>query len=188
MRIGSENSVYSLFRPSTRAATVADEKIDLTPSEAAPASQGKSDGELLADLYDRTAQQMLDFSDIDGDGQMSKDEYFAAQKRLADADKRMFDPDAAEQRWSTLDPEGKGAIGKDEIIEGLKILLPLKVGHLDADAVKRITAQAQEAAKQTMQHFQDAVEDAGRNSSAIQTFARTFTPQASLLALYDEAE
>src|ERR1044072_3314459 len=110
--------------PRVAVSVFGEEKYEKTSGEAANALPAKSDDQLLADLYDRTAQQTLDDADIDGDGMMSKDEYMAAQKRLANADNRIFDIDAAEDRWSTFDPTGKGAIDKDEIIEGLKILLP----------------------------------------------------------------
>jgi hypothetical protein len=117
---------------------------------------------------------------------MSKDEYMAAQKRLANADNRIFDIDAAEDRWSTFDPTGKGAIDKDEIIEGLKILLPLKVGHLDADMVERIRAQALEASKEALQNFQDAIDVESKKPAMAETIKTTIAAQASLLSLYDE--
>lgn len=148
----------------------------------------KSDQQLLAELYDRTAQQALDDADIDGDGLMSKDEYMAAQKRLADADNRIFDIDAAEDRWSTFDPTGKGAIDKNEIIEGLKTLLPFKVGHLDAGMAERIRERAMEASKEALQNFQDAFDEETDKPAMAETIKRTIAEQASMLSLYDEAK
>ena len=188
MIVGSDNSVRSVFNAMPRVAVsvFGEEKYEKTSGEAANALPAKSDDQLLADLYDRTAQQTLDDADIDGDGMMSKDEYMAAQKRLANADNRIFDIDAAEDRWSTFDPTGKGAIDKDEIIEGLKILLPLKVGHLDADMVERIRAQALEASKEALQNFQDAIDVESKKPAMAETIKTTIAAQASLLSLYDE--
>lgn len=186
MIVGSDNSVRSVFNTMPRVpVSVFDESRIDAKTEAPKAPPAKTDDQLLADLYDRTAQHTLDDADIDGDGLMSKDEYMAAQKRLADADDRIFDVDAAEERWSTFDPNGKGAIDKDEIIEGLKILLPLKVGHFDADMAERIRARAMETSKETLQNFQDVVAE-DRKPAMAETIKRTIAEQASLLSLYDE--
>jgi hypothetical protein len=186
--VGSDNSTRNLFSymPRVSVSVFGEGKYEKTTGELVNTVPAKTDDQLLAELYDRTAQQTLDDADIDGDGLMSKDEYMAAQKRLADADNRIFDIDAAEERWSTFDPTGKGAIDKDEIIEGLKILLPLKVGHLDADMAERIRAQALEASKEALQNFQDAIDAESKKPAMAETIKTTIAGQASLLSLYDE--
>jgi len=140
MRVGSESLIFSLFMPKGhKAPSIADEKIDFKPVNPPKAPAVKSDEELLADLYDRTAQQLIDDADVNDDGMVSKDEYMAAQKRLADMDKRIFDPVSTEERWEKFDPTGKGTLDKSEVIEGLKKVLPLGIGHLDqaqADAIR----------------------------------------------------
>jgi hypothetical protein len=139
MKIGSESSIFGLFMPKTRKApSMADEKIDFK-AVPSPKTQAKSDEQILADHYDRAAQQLLDYADADNDGFLSKDEYMGAQKRMADTDKRPFDLHTIEGFWTKLDPNGKGAIDKAEVVEGLRASLPLNIGHLDpstADAIR----------------------------------------------------
>ncbi len=139
MRVGSESSIFSLFMPKrTKGPSISDGGIAFKTAESPKTPPIKSDDQLLADLYDNTAQQLIDDADIDGDGMLSRDEYLGAQKRLANANDRIFDQQAAEERWAKFDPNGKGTIDKSEVIEGLKTILPLKVGHLDAATVNAI--------------------------------------------------
>lgn len=130
MRVGSENSIYSLFVPKPRKSpSIGD---DFKTAEPPKAPSIRSDGELVADFYARMARQQVEGSDADHDGQVTKDEYMVAQQRLAEANDKQFDKDAAEARWSKLDATGKGWANEDDILQGLKTMLTVKVGHLDA--------------------------------------------------------
>lgn len=188
MIVGSDNSTRSIFSamPRVSVSVFGEGKYEKSAGDSVNAAPTKTDDQLLAELYDRTAQQMLDHADINGDGRVSKDEYMASQKRLADADNRVFDPDETEERWAKFDPDGKGAVGKDEIIEGLKVVLPLNVGHFGADVADRIRGQALEASKEALQNFQDAIEAEKRKPAMAETIKTTIAEQASLLSLYDE--
>lgn len=186
--IGSENSVRSVFdtrntMPRGNPGSVADVKI-----EAPEPPPRKSEEQMLAEHYDRAAQGWLDRDDINKDGLLSKDEFLAGKKIQAEADKTFFDLDAEEQRWAELDPEGKGAIGKDEIIAGLKAFMPLAVHHLDPDVAKRMIAMAEEAAEQSKQDLQAGLKAESGKPSIARNIESMIAEQASGLSLFGEDE
>ena len=134
MKVGSDNSVYSLFVPKTRKApSVADEKIDVKPTEPPKAPPVRTDEQLVADFYARMAKQLFEGSDANDDGEVTKDEYMTAQEHLAGLNGRQWDVKSSENHWAKLDPTGRGSATEDEILQGLKNTINVKVGHLDPD-------------------------------------------------------
>jgi len=127
MKVGSDNSIYSILSTaSRRRPSIADEAMVLP----GPAS-GASDSQLIADFSARMAKQSLDWADSDKDGRVTKDEYMSGQARLAELNERPNDTAGNEQRWAKLDTNAKGWVGKDELVEGLAKILHVGVGHLD---------------------------------------------------------
>ncbi|PKA42297.1 hypothetical protein CWR43_17235 [Rhizobium sullae] len=144
MRIGSDNSIYSLFAPKSRKGpSVADEKIDMTPTQPPRAPPVRTDEQLVAEFYARLTKQQLDWADADNDDRVTKNEYMDGQVRLAQLNGRPLDATSFESHWTTIDPTGKGWVDEAELREGLEKMLPVRVGHLDANYAERLrTKQA----------------------------------------------
>lgn len=144
MKVDSDNSIYSLFVPKAKKSpSVADEKFDVNV-QPPKAPQVKSDEELVGDFYSRMADQLVDAADVNGDGKVTKDEYMAAEKRLAEANHKPFDQKSAENYWSKLDTTGKGSASEDDILGGLKNILNVNVGHLDPGYAEAFRTRALE--------------------------------------------
>lgn len=184
MRVGPENSVYSIFVPRARATfSVADEKIEVRADE----QPRKSEAQLLAEHYERAVQQILDSDDTDEDGLLSKDEWMAGQIELANADHRFFDRAAEEERWAKFDPEGKGAIGRDEIIAGLKAVLPMTAHYITPEMIDRMK-QAEEADRLSKPDFEAALKEECENPSIARNIRSMIAEQASGLSLFGEGK
>ncbi|KWV51080.1 MULTISPECIES: hypothetical protein [Rhizobium] len=137
VRVNSDSSVYSLMMPTSRKApSVSDEKLQVVSAPKAPAV--RSDDQLIDDFYARLTKQQLDWADSNKDSTVTKSEYMDSQARLAKIDNRVFDPATAEQYWNKLDPTGKGWLDESELREGYENLLPVSVGHLDANYAERL--------------------------------------------------
>ncbi len=131
MRVGSDNSVYSLFVPKPRKApSVNDENIEVAPKRTVDESSLPSEEERIAQFYDGLASSQMQWADIDKDGKVTKDEYLAGQARFADQNGHAFDAIGAENRWSVIDPNNKGYVDQAEMREGMTKLFHVKIGHL----------------------------------------------------------
>jgi hypothetical protein len=133
MRVGSDNSIYSLFVPKAgKGPSVADEEIDMTPTQPPKAPPVQSDDELVAEFHSRMAKQALDWADTDKDGKVTESEFMDGESRLAEVNGRPSDAAYSENKWAKLDTTGKGWVNEDELGEGLEKIFPVSVGHFDA--------------------------------------------------------
>lgn len=140
MKVGTDNSIYSLFTPTPRARgpSIADEKINFSATPPPEAPPIRSDQELVSDFYARMTKQQLEWADTDQDGKVTKSEYMDGQTRLAELNGKPNDPQSSEDEWAKLDSEGKGWLNETELRSGLEKLLPVKVGHLDPKQAERL--------------------------------------------------
>lgn len=133
MRVGSDNSVYSLFMPMARKApSVNDENIDVAPKRKVDEASLPSNEERIAQFYDGLASSQMQWADIDKDGKVTRDEYLAGQARLADRNGHAYDAIGAEDRWSIIDPNNKGYVDEAEMREGMTKMFHVKIGQLPA--------------------------------------------------------
>ncbi|MGO4355165.1 EF-hand domain-containing protein [Rhizobium sp. RAF36] len=140
MKVGQDNSIYSLFTPKAhnKSPSVADEKLDVSRAAPQKAPAVRSDQELAADFHARMAKQSLDWADADNDGKVTKQEFLDGQARLAEQDNRPNDAKANERKWSAIDAEGKGWVDEGGLRGGLEKIFPVSVGHLDPDYAERL--------------------------------------------------
>ena len=137
MRVGSDMSLYAVARSKIQKLPLSDQN-SLAAMPPAEAPEIRSDVQLVSDFYARLTRQQLDWADKNQDQKLTKDEYMAGQARLAASDHRVFDPGRAEDHWSKLDRDGKGWIDESDLANGYQALLPVSVGHLDADYAERL--------------------------------------------------
>jgi hypothetical protein len=139
MKVGSDNSIYSVFSTaSRRPPSIADEKIVLPASSETKAPPTASDSQLVADFHARMARQSLDWADADRDGRVTKDEYMSGQARLAELNDHTNDTTGNEKRWAVIDATGKGWVNETELNDGLSKIFPVSVGHLDPGSAERL--------------------------------------------------
>lgn len=132
MKVGSDNSVYSLFVPKARKSpSVKDEAMEVPPQQPPKAPPLRTDDELVAEFHSRMARQAMEWADTNKDGTVTKSEYLDGQTRLAALNDRPYDASYNEDRWAKLDTTGKGYVNEDELREGLTKIFPVSVGHLD---------------------------------------------------------
>ena len=140
MKVGRNNSIYSVFSTaSRRPPSIADEKMALPgSSETTAAPPAVNDSQLIADFHARMARQSLDWADSDKDGRVTKDEYMSGQARLAQLDNRPDDKVANEKRWAKIDTSGKGWVDETELSDALAKMFPVSVGHFDQGFAERL--------------------------------------------------
>ncbi|QRM45784.1 EF-hand domain-containing protein [Rhizobium sp. BG4] len=139
MKVGPDNSIYSVFSTANRRPpSIYDEKMVLPASSETKAPPAASDSQLVADFHSRMARQSLDWADADKDGRVTKDEYMSGQARLAELNDRPNDTAGNEKRWSEIDTGGKGWVNETELNDGLAKMLPVSVGHLDQGFAERL--------------------------------------------------
>lgn len=133
MRVGADNSVYSLFVPRAhKAPSVNDESIEAAPRRKVDEASLPTNEERIAQFYDGLASSQMQWADIDKDGSVTRDEYLAGQARLADQNGHAYDPIGSEDRWSIIDPTNKGYVDQAEMREGMTKIFKVKIGQLPA--------------------------------------------------------
>lgn len=140
MKVGTDNSIYSLFASlaRTKAPSIAEENKDFVEVPPARTPALRSDQELVGDFYARMSKQKLDWADTDQDGKVSRAEYMDGQARLADLNNMPNDPAATERDWAAFDTDGKGWVNEEEIRSGLEKMFPVGVGHLSPAQADRL--------------------------------------------------
>lgn len=134
-----DSSIFGLFTPRPRRPpSIAEEGLGVASSAPPKAPRVGSDAQRVDDFYARMTKQQLDWADSNRDGNITKAEYMDGQKRLAEKNDRKFDSASSNTHWTKLDPTGKGTLDPNELREGLEALLPVKVGHLDANDAERL--------------------------------------------------
>lgn len=140
MRVGSDNSIYSLLASSPRKGpSIADAKMGGAVQVNAPKIPAvRSDQELIADFHARMSKQALDWADNDKDGKVTKSEFMDGQSRLAEMNGTPHDTAYSESKWAKLDATGRGWVTAEELGDGLQKIFPVNVGHLGAGYAERL--------------------------------------------------
>jgi hypothetical protein len=141
MKVGPDNSIYSLFtpRPHNRTPSINDENISLSSTPTAkPPLAIRNDQEMVADFHAHMAKQALEWADADKDRQVTKQEFMDGQARLAELNEKPCDPVADEAKWNAIDVDQKGWVNEDDLSSGLQKTFPVKVGHFDPAYAERL--------------------------------------------------
>ncbi|QRM55283.1 EF-hand domain-containing protein [Sinorhizobium sp. BG8] len=134
-----ESSMFSMIASRTRKApSIAEEGPGVASSSPAKTPSVRSDALRVDDFYARMAEQQLNWSDANRDGNVTKAEYMDGQRRLAEMNDQTFDSAHSNAHWAKLDPDDKGSVDVNELREGLENLLPIGGGHLDANFAERL--------------------------------------------------
>lgn len=132
MKVGSDNSVYSLFTPTPKKPqTMSEAGIDVSSysAPAAPAASGKTDSDLVAEFHARLAKSAMQWADTNKDGKVDKGEYTQGRIALDKLNERETDLQKIENDWNVIDKNGTGSVDENGMLAGVKTLLPVSVGH-----------------------------------------------------------
>ncbi|WP_428414813.1 EF-hand domain-containing protein [Pararhizobium sp.] len=139
MKVGSDNSIYSLLAHSSRKApSLADAKMSSGQTQPLKTPAVRSNDDLVADFHARMAQQALDWADTDKNGKVTKSEFMDGQARLAELNGKPHDTAYSEAKWAKLDKSSNGWVSAKELDDGLKKLFPVQVGRLDSGYAERL--------------------------------------------------
>ncbi len=130
MRVGSDNSLYSLLFAARKGAPAKSMETQNFSAAANPPKPTKSDEDLLAEFHDRRVQNHLSWSDTNHDGNIDKAEYVDGRVRLYNQNEQPVDMEAIERDWNAIDIHGKGTLNESDLREGLVKFLPVSIGHL----------------------------------------------------------
>ncbi|MDW9594944.1 EF-hand domain-containing protein [Sinorhizobium meliloti] len=142
MKIGSDNSLYTLIAQTRRnALSSVSEKMDTRQAQAPTMPTVRSDQELIAEFHSRMSKQALDWADTDKDGKGTKAEFMDGQARVAEMNGEPHDTAYSESKWAKLDTNGKGWVSESELHDGLEKIFPVSVGHLDSGYAERLRSR-----------------------------------------------